>query len=47
MISADAACLAAAKDLDSVVWLELYYFDKIKQPKDLSIGDCDLSAFKD
>lgn len=47
MISAEAACLAAVKDPDSIVWLEPHHFDKIKQPKDPSTGDCDLPAFKE
>ncbi|CAE7189385.1 Reverse transcriptase [Pyrenophora teres f. teres] len=47
MISAEAACMAAAKEPETVVWLEPHHFDKIKQPKDPSHDDCDLSAFRD
>ncbi|KAI1667230.1 gag-polyprotein aspartyl protease [Pyrenophora tritici-repentis] len=47
MVSAKAACLLAAQDPQSVVWLEPHHFDKIDQPKDPCTDDCDLSAFRD
>ncbi|KAI2477934.1 hypothetical protein Ptr902_10617 [Pyrenophora tritici-repentis] len=36
IVSAKAACLLAAQDPQSVVWLEPHHFDKIDQPKDPS-----------